>query len=207
MKDYKTLKEHYEKKLKEHGPTARGMDWPNPEDLDSRFKVLTSIIAEKNVTLLDLGCGAGLLIDFMKRNQLDDITYFGSDISEKMISAAKEKYTDNEFEVRDILDQPYEQGQFDYVIMNGVLTEKREMSQAQMIDFAQNIIQSAFKSCRKGLAFNVMSTHVDWKREDLFHWELDEVVSFLVAKCSRHIRILMDYGLYEYTVHIRKELM
>ncbi len=210
MEYYKVLQDHYEKRLNEFGPNSRGMDWPNPEDLEKRFKVLTGIInfsenGNTKKTILDLGCGVGLLVNFLKNNGLiENLNYYGVDISLKMIDAAKKLLSDFNFEVRDILKNPFSEGKFDYVIMNGLLTEKQEMSQSQMIEFAQNIILNSYKSCSKGIAFNVMSSHVDWKRDDLFHWELDGVVEFMVKNCSRKIKIMMDYDLYEYTVHLYK---
>lgn len=206
MEYYKTLQLHYEKKLAEHGPNAKGMDWPNQEDLNRRFEVLTSIATnEHNASLLDLGCGVGLLIDYLQNQDLlHKFEYRGADISSKMVSIAAESHPEFSFEVRDVLVNPYPTESVDYIVMNGVLTEKQDMAQSQMIEFAQNIILSTFKSCKKGIAFNVMSSHVDWQRDDLFHWELDEIVGFLVKNCSRNIRIMMDYGLYEYTVHLKK---
>lgn len=210
MEYYRVLQQHYEKTLQQHGANAKGMDWPNAADLDRRFQVLTSIIPPPEqrktaVSLLDLGCGVGLLTDFLENNKLNEnLAYFGSDISEKMIEAAKSGKPQYQFEVRDVLVTPYADNQFDYTVMNGVLTEKQGMTQEQMVGFAQRIIQSAFKASSKGIAFNVMSSHVDWKRDDLFHWELDNAVSFMVKNCSRKIRILMDYNLYEYTVHLSK---
>lgn len=207
MTDYKILQQHYERKLAEFGPTSKGMDWPNNEDLDKRFKVLTDIVDDslKNPSILDLGCGVGLLLPFLRENRKScEVNYFGSDISSKMIAFAKEQHPDFQFEVRDTLENPYRKDQFDYVIMNGVLTEKQSMTLEEMITFAQKIIFNSFQTCKKGLAFNVMSSHVDWERDDLFHWELDSVVDFLVKKCSRNIRIHMDYGLYEYIVHVKK---
>ncbi|MEQ9187353.1 MAG: class I SAM-dependent methyltransferase [Cryomorphaceae bacterium] len=207
MADYRTLKKHYEKKLKEFGPNARGMDWPNEVDLRKRFKVLSDVIGTQDAySLLDLGCGVGLLIDHLKKaGQLSSCTYLGADISEQMIEYSRELHPGHNFEVRDILKAPYETNSFDYVIMNGLLTEKQEMTQHEMVEFAQAILTEAFGYAKKGIAFNIMSSHVDWKRDDLFHWELDALVAFLVKSCSRHIRIHMDYGLYEYTVHVMKE--
>ncbi|CAN5375790.1 class I SAM-dependent methyltransferase [soil metagenome] len=207
MEYYKALQLYYEKCLEEHGATAKGMDWPNPEDLVRRFNVLMDIAQSGNkVSLLDLGCGVGLLVDHLgEKTLLDRFEYTGADISPKMIAVARERHPSHSFEVRDTLINPYGKDRFDYVLMNGVLTEKHGMSQSQMIEFAKEIIQNAYQSCKYGVAFNIMSSHVDWKREDLFHWELDDIVSFMVKNCSRKIRIMMDYGLYEYTVHLKKE--
>lgn len=203
---YKELQLHYEQCMERHGPTAKGMDWPNQQDLSKRFGTHLSIAYESDRTsLLDLGCGVGLLIDYLVEQDLTrKFDYLGSDISPRMVEVAREMHPSYSFEVRDILVNPYANDQFDYVLINGVLTEKQGMSQSQMMDFAKQFILSAFNSCRLGVSFNVMSSHVDWTRADLFHLELDEIVSFLVKNCSRKIRIMMDYGLYEYTVHLKK---
>ncbi len=210
MEYYKVLQNHYEKTLEEFGPNSKGMDWPNSEDLEKRFKVLTDLIYftdtnNKKQSILDLGCGVGLLINFLNNNGLNKkLIYTGADISSKMIFTAKELHPEYDFEVRDVLRSPFNENKFDYVIMNGLLTEKLDMTQSQMIEFAQNMIASSFKSCSKGIAFNVMSSHVDWKRDDLFHWELDDIVEFMIKNCSRKIKIMMNYDLFEYTVHLFK---
>ena len=232
-KDYLNIAEHYELKLKEHGPGHAGMDWPNEEDLATRFEVMMDLVSyneytgsrreealatktkserysrknfqaqNKKIHLLDLGCGSGLLVDHLKKtNQLYKYNYHGVDISNEMIKVAKERLPSHKFEVRDILKQPLESQSYDFVIMNGVMTEKVSLGYDDMVRFATSMISAAFSSCSKGIAFNVMSTHVDWKRDDLFHWPHDEAAAFLRNNCSRHFVFRNDYGLYEYTTYV-----
>lgn len=206
-KIYEPIVQHYERCLATHGISAQGMDWPNEQDLQVRFSVMYEIIRSKQhndkISLLDLGCGGGLFYDYIKKHdQLGRIKYHGIDLSPKMAKAASEKFPEATFEARDILEQPLQEQEFDYIVMNGVLTEKRELSHIEMENYACELIKTAFDSCRCGLAFNVMSHHVDWFRDDLFHWSLDKAVSFLVKKCSRNIITRMDYGLYEYTIYV-----
>ena len=196
---------HYESCLAEHGASAKGMDWPNEEDLSTRFDVMLGVInrTDQGISILDLGCGVGLFVDHLeKRGFSKHFHYRGIDISGKMIAAAKHKYPGRQFEIRDILRNPLPSKAVDFVIMNGVLTEKKGLRFEQMEDYAKALIKSAYDSCRHGLAFNVMSSHVDWQREDLFHWPIDRAVSFIVEACSRNILMRMDYGLYEYTVYL-----
>lgn len=208
MKKYKELQIHYENSLAMYGPNSKGMDWPNSDDLIKRFKVLTSIINEdlsNNFSVLDLGCGVGLMVDFLKEsNLIKKINYKGIDISPQMISFAKKRLPQYDFEERDILESKLDANTFDYVIMNGLFTEKLNMSQSEMFSFFEEMIKIVYNSCKNGFSFNVMSSHVDWKRDDLFHLELDQLVAFLVKNCSRKIKIDMDYGLYEYSVFVRK---
>jgi len=128
------------------------------------------------------------------------------DEAEKIYYEHKESITgqvpDHDFEVRDILENPLPGQSIDYIVMNGVLTERVSLTYEQMKEYSCSIIKAAYDTCIYGIAFNVMSTHVDWYRNDLFHWSLDSVVSFLVKECSRNIVIRMDYGLYEFTVYV-----
>ena len=207
MIDYKVLQEHYESCVIKHGPNAKGMDWPSQEDLSKRFKVLTEIIELNNdhVDVLDLGCGVGLLIDYLTEvGIISKIKYQGVDISPVMIDHAIKSHPDFTFGVRDILVDKLPDNSTDYIIMNGLFTEKREMTFDQMFSFFSIMISEAFRIARKGISFNVMSSHVDWQRDDLFHVELDKLVAYLIKQCSRNIVIRMDYGLYEYTVYVKK---
>jgi hypothetical protein len=96
-------------------------------------------------------------------------------------------------------------GEFDYVVMNGVFTEKRELTFDEMFDYFKQVMRVVFPKVRQGLAFNVMSKAVDWERDDLFHLPTDLLIAFLVKELSRHFIIRNDYGLYEYTVYLYKE--
>ncbi len=202
---YQRLVEHYETCFEEHGATAKGVDWPDEGDLAARFEVMTGLFrpAPEGLRLLDLGCGPGLLLDHIAGGPLATrVDYLGIDLSEKMIQSAKSRHPYQHFEARDLLTDPLPEQSVDYVIMNGVLTEKRELTQAEMVAFAREIIAAAYHSARIGIAFNVMSTHVDWTRDDLFHWGCDEVLSFVTNELSRHAVIRADYGLYEYTTYL-----
>ena len=202
---YQQLVDHYETCFEEHGATAKGVDWPDERDLAARFEVMTGLFRSQpeGLRLLDLGCGPGLLLDHIAGGPLATrVDYLGIDLSEKMIQSAKSRHPYQHFEARDLLTDPLPEQSVDYVIMNGVLTEKRALSQSEMVAFAKEIITAAYHSARIGIAFNVMSTHVDWMRDDLFHWGCDEVLGFVTNELSRHAVLRADYGLYEYTTYL-----
>ena len=155
--------------------------------------------------MLDLGCGYGALLDYIERHSLVQfIDYTGIDISANMIDVARARWPETEFIARDILLEPLPIASVDYVVMNGLFTEKRGLTQDQMEAFLGTMLSRVFASCRIGMAFNVMSYHVDWFREDLFHLSFDRLATILQEHTSRHFMIRADYGLYEYTVYVYK---
>jgi SAM-dependent methyltransferase len=206
--NYFQLSEYYDSCLEKHGATPQGVDWPNQEDLKNRLNIMLDVIKceDKNETMhiLDLGCGYGALVDFLSQyKKLNDlITYTGMDISSKMITAATQQHPDHTFICRDILREPLDDKSYDYIIMNGVFTEKRSLEWHAMYQFMQDLIRAAFKACRKGIAFNVMSQHVDWSNPNLFHCSFNETAAAIISNCSRHFAFRADYGLYEYTAYV-----
>jgi hypothetical protein len=71
--------------------------------------------------------------------------------------------------------------------------------------YMERLLKRVFPSARVGMAFNVMSKHVDWERDDLFHVPYDLLAAFLKANLSRHFAFRADYGLYEYTTYVYRE--
>lgn len=211
MKDpapYRPIVDHYEACYRRFGREARGVDWPNQSDLERRFNVMLGVAeAEQGlVEIIDLGCGPGLLLDYIESTgRRAQFNYTGIDVSPLLVESAKTAWPAEKFFVRDILTQPLPEQSCDYVIMNGVMTEKQSLNQEAMVDFAKSLLAAAYRSARKGIAFNVMSVHVDWKRDDLFHWAFDEVAAFAKQSLSRHMVFRADYGLYEFTCYVFRE--
>ncbi|MBN8419425.1 MAG: class I SAM-dependent methyltransferase [Verrucomicrobia bacterium] len=200
------IAEHYEKVFAEFGDTFRGADWPVEADLIKRYEVMLGVIPKdvvgQSTTLLDFGCGSAQLKDHLIKTKRDWIQYSGMDVSESCIKTASEKHPDCQFYCNNILTDKPSVPPFDYIVMNGVLTEKLSLSQEEMLQFTEKLLPRVFEMCGKGMAFNVMSKIVDWERNDLFHLSMDRMAELVGRKLSRHFVVRHDYGLYEYTVYV-----
>jgi SAM-dependent methyltransferase len=181
------------------------VDWPNARDLEERFAVqlgvLDAVPREAMLpSLLDLGCGPGLLLNYLTATgRVDAVEYRGIDISPAMIELGRRRWPGKAFEVRDILVDPLPPESVDVVLMNGVLTERQGIPRQRMVIMAEALLTAAFQAARYGIVFNAMSRHVDWERDDLFHWGFDEVAAFLTRDLTRHFSFRADYGLFEFT--------
>jgi SAM-dependent methyltransferase len=205
--DWSALVAHYERCLERHGATPKGVDWPNVPDLAVRFDTLLGLLdgaaPQPRPMLLDLGCGPGLLLDYLRATgRLETVEYRGIDLSPAMVAAARVRWPDRDISCRDVVKNPLPEQSVDYVIMNGVLTEKQTLSHEVMAGIAQELIVAAFTAARVGIAFNAMSRHVGWQRPELFHWGFDELSAFLRERVSRHYAFRSDYGLYEHTTFV-----
>src|SRR5690348_4633106 len=108
--------------LIQHGISARALDWSGEHSQFLRFRVLTEVGVLSGASVLDVGCGLGDLCGWLRANSCD-ARYTGIDIAPAMIEAARRRFPDARFEVRDLLsDVP--NGSFDYVLSSGMFTHR-----------------------------------------------------------------------------------
>lgn len=151
--------------------------------------------------LLDFGCGASHLYEYVLARGIESIEYCGLDLSPRFVELSRSKFPGNEYHCVDILDDDVALPRFDYVVMNGVFTVKRDLSFEDMLAYAKEVLRRVFAIADVGIAFNVMSKHVDWERDDLFHLPFDVLARFLTQELTRDFVFRNDYGLYEYTAY------
>jgi SAM-dependent methyltransferase len=207
---YRSLVRMVEDLFAQHGDSHRGLGYPKPEGFDARYRVYLDVTRfrpanSEKCTMLDIGCGTGRLLDEIKASGRTDIIYRGIDLSPVLLEAAKKKYPEADL----ICGDPFDLDEIwsatpDYVVFGGIFTCKFEMSEEQMTDYMIRLLRLAFTHCRRGLVFNVMSFHVDWQREDLFHVPFDRMAKILQANLNRNYIFRADYGLYEYAVYVYK---
>ncbi len=203
-KEHLRIVEHYENCLAKYGDTHLGVDWPKKEDAEMRYRVMADVVLPDTIraSLLDFGCGTSHLYEYMLRHNITNLSYSGLDISPKFIELARKKFPNIAYYCQDILDDDSTLPEFDYTVMNGVFTEKRELTYSQMWDYFCAVVSRVFRHTRIGIAFNVMSKQVDWERNDLFHVNFDDLATFLTKDMSRNFVIRHDYRLYEYTTYL-----
>ncbi len=191
---------HYESRLSEHGPTAQGMDWKDEASQRLRFEVLCGLCDLSGLSLHDVGCGSGHLLDYLLEQSID-ADYSGSDLSAEMIAAARRRHPGVSFERWDLLSEP-ELPTFDVLMTSGLFHVRLDQPEELWQEFVENMTRRMFALCRKGIAFNLISDQVDYRSDVLYYSDPGRVLDFCRRELSRHVAIRHDYPLYEYTVYV-----
>ena len=198
------LARHYTETFSLHGPSSEGVDWgADVTRALRRYDKMLNVIrpaAEHNPTLLDVGCGYGGLLSYAASRNIE-LEYMGIDVAENMIDWARANAPSGSFIYGDILTQKFDT-QFDYVVGNGILTQKLDTAGLEMDDFAARLIRQMFSLARIGIAFNVMTTKVNYYSNNLYYRNPAELFSWCLSEISPHIKLDHSYPLYEYTLYL-----
>ena len=194
---------HYESRLREHGPTARGMDWKDEASQRLRFRVLCEVCDLSGLSVHEVGAGAGHLLDYLVAERID-ARYSGSDLSAEMVEAARKLHPEVRFDRRGALEAPGD-SPYDVLLCSGLFHVKLDGNDAEWRAFVEAVIRRMYASCRVAIAFNLMSNVVDYRRETLYHSSPGEMVTFCTRELSRYVQIRHDTSLHEYTVYVYRE--
>lgn len=199
-----SVDEYYSAKIREHGPSARGVDWNSPESQMLRFEKLLSVCDLSALfTINDYGCGYGALVDFMTERGFSS-RYCGFDVSEEMISQAERLHQG--LENCKFVCEEAQMPVADFTIASGIFNVKLrtgdEEWQSYMVETAGKL--NALSS--RGFSFNALSIYSDREkmRPDLHYADPLFWFNHCKTNFSRYVALLHDYRLYEFTIVVRR---
>lgn len=200
-----SLKAHYQRTFLEHGCSSAGVDWGTDESVRRRNHAMLQLVSNdlegpENPSLLDVGCGYANLLDQANETGVA-LDYHGIDVVQEMTDAASKRHPGVSFQTLDAFDLAEHQ-RYDYLVCNGILTQKLQASQLDMQVFAKRLITHLYKHCNRGIAFNVMSSRVNFMADNLFYWSPVESLAFCLGELSSSVGLDHHYLPYEYTVYV-----
>lgn len=202
----RNFQKHYHSTFLAYGATSKGVDWKDESEANLRHHLMLKILSDypspKNPSLLDVGCGFGSLLKRAEKEKIS-LSYTGLDIVPEMIVSAKKLHPSARFINQDIFSFSAE-NQFDYVIANGLFTQKLKSKDAAMEKFVFRLIDKMWSLARLGIAFNLLTSRVDFKNPGNFYYNPARLLK-KTEKMTRFFKIRHDYPLFEYTVFLYKE--
>lgn len=197
---------YYSERLAAHGATPRGVDWNGEQSQTERFKQLTKVIVPgRPFSLNDIGCGYGALLEYLDRAG-QTFSYFGNDVSAAMIEAAGSRFSGRPDTHFAIGAEPV--AARDYGIASGIFNVKLDHGDEEWRGYILATLDMIDRTSRVGFAFNCLTSYSDRDkmRDHLFYADPAWLFGVCKERYSRHVALLHDYGLYEFTILVRKAL-
>jgi SAM-dependent methyltransferase len=188
QEDLSRLSEHYSRLMQQHGDTPPGVQWRDRQSQERRLTILTEAGDLRSAKILDFGCGTGHLLTYMQRELGFAGEYVGYDLSARMIATAKNKFPQIRFELRDILTDGIPED-FDYVLVSGVFNNCVKDGWSLMT----KLLSTLFQHTRTAIAFNALSTYVDYCDPELFYVNPESVFRFCKEQLSPCVCLRHDY--------------
>jgi SAM-dependent methyltransferase len=199
------VRDYYEARLQEHGATPRGVDWNGEESQFTRFQALSRILPDDHAASFsvdDYGCGYGAYVDYLSSNggwpQAD---YLGLDVSAEMVAAAQVKHPTRAFATGSTSPRTA-----DYAVASGIFNVALETPRDTWQQYILDTLDAMHAATSCGFAFNCLTSYSDpgFLRPHLYYGDPCFFFDHCKRRYSRQVALLHDYGLYEFTILVRK---
>lgn len=196
---------YYTQKVLEYGATAQGVDWNSSASQQLRFKQLLRLVEGEQglFSINDFGCGYGALVEYLQAQDYA-FTYHGCDLSAEMVKRAQEQYrtlANCRFSVSLEAMAPAQ-----YTVASGIFNVKLDTDEAVWAEYMLATIDRLAVLSTQGFAFNVLTKYADppRMRPYLYYADPGWLFDYCQLRHSRWVALLHDYGLYEFTLLVRK---
>ena len=196
--NFEQLTKFYSIQLKTHGPhSPQALHWNSTYTQETRFILLSLINDLTDQTVLDVGCGVGDLLGFLQTEKIT-AKYTGWDISPEMIAAARKKYPQGVFEVKDLLEEQ-KPPRFDYVVASGTMNVKIHDHER----FVLELIAAMYRIAGKGIAFNLLSISSP-EKDNTFYYADPERIFAYCRTFTPYVSLQHDYLPGDFTVYMHR---
>ncbi|MCB1888222.1 MAG: methyltransferase domain-containing protein [Rhodocyclaceae bacterium] len=195
---------YYGQRLAAHGETPGGVDWNGEAGQHLRFAQLARVFDRASgFSVNDLGCGYGALVDFLRAGWAD-VRYAGFDVSSDMVAAATRRYRADpaaRFACAGVPDEIA-----DFGVASGIFNVRQARPDDQWLDYIHATLDALHETSQRGFAFNCLTRYsdADRMRPDLFYADPCALFDRCKQRYARDVALLHDYGLYEFTILVRK---
>ncbi len=196
---------YYDAKLARHGATPQGVDWNAETGQQLRFAQLSRVLPDSGAfSLADVGCGYGALFDYLQP-RYPQLQYLGVDVSAAMIDAARARHA-SQPDVRYVQADTPDQN-VDFSVASGIFNVRQQRTDAEWSAYIERTLDQMHATSRHGFAFNCLTRYSDAERmrPDLYYADPCALFDRCKRRYSKQVALLHDYGLYEFTMVVRKQ--
>lgn len=200
------VERYYSARFAEHGASARGVDWSSEASQELRFAQLLRVAdgAAGRFSLDDYGCGYGALVPFLADHGYD-VDYRGFDVSTAMVEYANATHGSAKIAFVGAEEQL---APADYAVASGIFNVKLDEPVDAWTEYVVATIARLSELGARGFSFNMLTSYsdADRMRDDLYYGDPSFFFDLCKRQHSRHVALFHDYGLWEFTLIVRKDV-
>lgn len=196
---------YYSAKFADHGATARGVDWNGKSSQEVRFRELLSLReGGESFSVNDYGCGYGALIAYLDRCG-DEFVYCGFDLSAPMLEHARTAYAGRDDVT--FVGSEAQLGRADYTVASGIFNVRINSRRDEWEAYIAETLDRMDELSVLGFSFNMLTSYSEpaKMRNELFYGDPCAYFDHCKRRYSRDVALLHDYGLWEFTILVRKD--
>lgn len=185
---------HYQTLFHRYGPNYRSVQWSSPDAQIRRFSVLSDFV-ESTQAIMDVGCGLGDLLGYLRHEKHFTGRYLGLDFVPEFIEHARQQNGADQRSTFQNFDARYEgfpRG-YDVVLISGVFNNLVIQPEAHL-QWIHNTIERAFSAARVGVAFNSLSSLVAHQESELYYSDPGKMFSWCVEHVTSSLTLRHDYN-------------
>jgi SAM-dependent methyltransferase len=194
---------YYTRKVLQFGATPHGVDWTCVPTQELRFVQLLKICDfDKAVSLNDLGCGYGALLNYLaKRHRRARIDYLGLDVSEAMVTLAASLWSHRP---KTAFAVGHQFGRTaDYCVASGIFNVRLVHSRSRWEDYIRSTLMELHAGSRCAYSINFLAPNTGAGPRELYRTSPEPWTRFCEQELGGRVEVLDDYGLREFTLLVR----
>ena len=186
----------YDERLAKYGDDIRTLGSGTEERRRLRFQVLREIGITPGCAVLDVGCGFGDFFGYLSGEGVA-VDYRGIDINPRLLEIAQRKYPQARFIAGEFAQHNVEP--VDFVVASG--TFNLAMRTIDNYEYVRRALDKAMAVARRGVAMDFQTSYVDFKRDDVFYYQPERLLS-IAKTLTKRVALRHDYPLYEFCLYL-----
>ena len=194
---------YYHPRLSREGFDHEKLGWESREAQYRRFEVVLDKLGFHGMSILDVGCGLGNMLDFCQKKNLS-VFYTGVDILPDMIEHARKRHPDANWFCCDIFSENRLCSEtYDLIYSSGIFN----LDLGNNNRFLMDALELFLNLSKRYVCFNLLSDSSVDKENGYYYYSKDKVCDDILKKFTlkeHNLSIESDYLENDFTVIINK---
>lgn len=183
-----------------HGNSREVAGWGSQNSQEGRFAIFADCLPIAGQRLLDVGCGRGDLLAYLKRTGNAPAHYVGVDLMPEIAAFARANHPEADIRCGDLLDPAFEVPEVDFAVSSGVFN----LTGPDHEQWVAAMLAAIYRRCRRGMAINIISRFAPEHKPDHYYADPSTMLAMGLA-LSPYAVLRHDYAIHDMTLVVLRE--